>query len=184
MLPAQERFSGRTQIRVQLTEASDQIWLHGKDLHVTEVWARSEAEPIRGIYQQENSEGLANIHFERELPMGEQLIELRYDAPFNQQLQGLYHVQTEGESYAFTQFESISARLAFPCFDEPAFKTPFDIWLTVATDHQALSNTRAAQRRAGQWLQARAFLADQAAADLSRRARGRTARCGRDVGVA
>ena len=142
VLPQGERFSGRTQIRVQLTEATDHIWLHGKDLHVTEVWARSEGEPVRGVYQQENSEGLSSVHFERVLPEGEQLIELRYDAPFNRQLQGLYQVQAEGESYAFTQFESISARLAFPCFDEPSFKTPFDIWLTVATDHQAFSNTR------------------------------------------
>jgi cytosol alanyl aminopeptidase len=143
VLPAQERFSGRTQIRLQLTEASDHIWLHGKDLHVTEVWARSEGEPVRGVYQQENGEGLSSVHFERELPAGEQLLDVRYDAPFNQQLQGLYHITTEGESYAFTQFESISARLAFPCFDEPAFKTPFDIWLTVASDHKAFSNTRA-----------------------------------------
>jgi cytosol alanyl aminopeptidase len=142
VLPAQERFSGRTQIRLQLTEASDHIWLHGRDLHVTEVWARSGAEPVRGIYQQENGEGLASLHFEKPLPAGEQLIELRYDAAFNRQLQGLYRVETEGESYAFTQFESISARLAFPCFDEPTFKTPFDVWLTVAADHKAFSNTQ------------------------------------------
>lgn len=142
VLPAQDRFSGRTQIKVQLTEASDHLWLHGKDLHVTEVWARAEGEPVRGTYQQENEEGLASLHFERPLPEGEQLLDLRYDAAFNQQLQGLYHVQTEGESYAFTQFESISARLAFPCFDEPAFKTPYDVWLTVAADHRAFSNTQ------------------------------------------
>jgi alanyl aminopeptidase len=154
VLPKQERFSGRTQIRVQLTDATDHIWLHGKDLHVTEVWARlkteqgDNAEQVHGIYQQENDEGLASLHFEKLLPAGQQLIELRYDAAFNQQLQGLYHLEAEAESYAFTQFESISARLAFPCFDEPSFKTPFDIWLTVAKDHKAFSNTQALSEEA------------------------------------
>ncbi|NEK92428.1 MAG: hypothetical protein G3W63_23340, partial [Xanthomonas euvesicatoria] len=61
--------------------------------------------------------------------------------PLNQQLQGLYQVKYQGQAYAMTQMEPISARYAFPGFDEPAFKTPFDLSLTVPTDDQALANT-------------------------------------------
>ena len=46
-----------------------------------------------------------------------------------------------GQAYAFTQFESISARLAFPCFDEPRFKAPFDVTLTIPGDQLAAANT-------------------------------------------
>jgi alanyl aminopeptidase len=64
-----------------------------------------------------------------------------YDAPFDRQLRGLYKVKEGTESYAFTQFEAISARLCWPGFDEPAFKTPYNVMLTVKKEHQAIANT-------------------------------------------
>jgi len=41
-----------------------------------------------------------------------------------------------------TQMEPISARFAFPSFDEPGFKTPFDISLTIPTADTAVANTQ------------------------------------------
>jgi alanyl aminopeptidase len=57
-------------------------------------------------------------------------------------LHGLYRVESGGLAYAFTQFEPIHARQAFPSFDEPRFKTPFDVTLRVPSDAVAISNTR------------------------------------------
>jgi alanyl aminopeptidase len=41
-----------------------------------------------------------------------------------------------------TQMEPISARYAFPGFDEPDFKTPFDISLTIPNGEKAVANTK------------------------------------------
>ena len=41
----------------------------------------------------------------------------------------------------------ISARTAFPCFDEPSWKTPFDVWLTVSTGDVAVSNTQPTEQQ-------------------------------------
>jgi alanyl aminopeptidase len=41
-----------------------------------------------------------------------------------------------------TQMEPISARFAFPGFDEPGFKTPFDISLTIPSDQVGVANTK------------------------------------------
>src|SRR5690606_34598090 len=58
------------------------------------------------------------------------------------QLQGLYKVAAKGKPYTITQMEPISARFAFPGFDQPGFKTPFDISLTVPASQTAVANTK------------------------------------------
>lgn len=41
---------------------------------------------------------------------------------------------------ALTQFEPTAARMAFPCFDEPAFKAKFSVKIRREPKHHALSN--------------------------------------------
>jgi alanyl aminopeptidase len=52
-----------------------------------------------------------------------------------------------GDAYAFTQFEEVDARAAFPCFDEPGFKIPYDVTLVVPAADQAISNGREIDRK-------------------------------------
>jgi alanyl aminopeptidase len=84
-------------------------------------------------------DGVARVSLPRAV-RGEATLTVAYDAPWGR-LTGLYRIQDGGEHYAFTQFQAISARSAFPCFDEPGHKTPFDVSLTVARDHVAVGNT-------------------------------------------
>lgn len=42
--PDQSEFSGRTSIRLQLKQASDHLWLHGKELKVSKVTVK----PVKG----------------------------------------------------------------------------------------------------------------------------------------
>jgi alanyl aminopeptidase len=42
--------------------------------------------------------------------------------------------------YVYSQFEAIWARRAFPCFDEPSYKVPWQLTLRVKQDQVALSN--------------------------------------------
>jgi alanyl aminopeptidase len=48
-----------------------------------------------------------------------------------------------GDDYVFTQFQPIAARRAFPGFDEPSFKAPFELTLTVPHGHVAVGNSPA-----------------------------------------
>nr|CAI5832041.1 unnamed protein product [Callosobruchus analis] len=45
------------------------------------------------------------------------------------------------KNLAATQFEPVYARRAFPCFDEPSFKAPFQVSIAHPKQYRALSNT-------------------------------------------
>jgi alanyl aminopeptidase len=71
---------------------------------------------------------------------GDVTLDVAYDADFSEGLNGLYRVDEGGHAYAFTQFEPFGARLAFPCFDEPSAKVPFELTITAPKGNVALSN--------------------------------------------
>ena len=131
--PAQKDFSGTTTIKVKLTRASDHVWLDGSELKVSKVTvtdARGKSQPGKYV-SVEPKAGVVRVDFGRTLQPQEITLAIEYTAPLNAQLQGLYKVAAKGKPYTITQMEPISARFAFPGFDQPGFKTPFDISLTV-----------------------------------------------------
>jgi cytosol alanyl aminopeptidase len=55
--------------------------------------------------------------------------------------EGIFQGRDGDLNYLFTQFEETDARRAFPCFDEPGFKTPWQITLHVKSEDKAFANT-------------------------------------------
>jgi alanyl aminopeptidase len=141
--PAQTSFSGVAHIDVELSEPTSRIWIHGQNLEVSSVrvgeltarWESVDAE-----------EGMARILVDGIVPAGAARIDITYSAPFDASLEGLYRVDVGADHYAFTQFESVSARKAFPSFDEPRFKTPFDITLIAPESVGAFANSLETER--------------------------------------
>jgi alanyl aminopeptidase len=142
IIPDEVYFSGKTRIKATVNKSQKIYYIHGKLLQVSAVQLKDNAGNIhRGHYQQIDESGIAELSFEQPIALGEVELSIDYKSKFNEALEGLYRVKDGGINYAFTQFESISARLAFPGFDEPAFKVPYDISLTVKNEHVAISNT-------------------------------------------
>ncbi|MEM7606835.1 MAG: M1 family metallopeptidase [Myxococcota bacterium] len=140
--PRREQFEGDATIRVRVQADTQQIWLHGNELEVEAVEVTdAEGQAVEASYAQHDDQGLAELRLSGVLRAGEATLHFRYRAPYNRALRGLYRVDEADESYAFTQFEATSARLAFPSFDEPRFKTPFTFTLTVPESHRAFFNT-------------------------------------------
>ena len=50
-------------------------------------------------------------------------------------------MEEDGNHYIFTQFEDTDARAAFPCFDEPSYKVPWQLTLQIPQKYDAVSNT-------------------------------------------
>lgn len=141
--PRLEGFEGETRIQIRLHQPSDHLWLHGRDLKVAAVrWRDAAGAQGEGRYEQRNADGVARVEFGRVLPAQEIELSLSYSAAYSRSLDSIYKVSRGSEHYLVTQFEDIAARRAFPGFDEPSFKTPFEITLTVPEKTAAFANTR------------------------------------------
>jgi alanyl aminopeptidase len=148
--PAKSGFSGHTEIAVTVAQAQRAYFIHGLDLTVSRVVARlASGATIPATYKQVHDSGVATLEFAKSIPAGRATLVFDYDAPFNTSLSGLYKVVSRGDSYAFTQFESSDARRVFPSFDEPGFKTPFDVTVTAPSADKVVGNTDATSAAAG-----------------------------------
>jgi len=140
--PRSDRFTGEARIRVKLAKPTDHVWLHAQKLDITRAGATDAAGATVAVKTTEHDDsGVLEVRFERKLPAQEIELAFAYGAPFNGQLEGVYKVKVGDDSYAVTQMEPVSARYAFPGFDEPRFKTPFDLTLTVPKQDVAVANT-------------------------------------------
>jgi alanyl aminopeptidase len=72
---------------------------------------------------------------------GRTTLVLEFANEYDRRAVGLYKMERAGESYLYTQFEADDARKAFPCFDEPGFKIPWQITIEVPSVYDAVSNT-------------------------------------------
>lgn len=146
--PDRDAFSGKVTINVKLDERRDHLWLHGQGLRVasaTVKLADGTSQPVR--YSEQAGNGLAFIGFQKTVEPQEITLSFAYEATYSDALEGIYTVAAADRRYAFAQFEPISARLAFPSFDEPRFKTPFDITLVTKREHVAISTTTIASEQ-------------------------------------
>jgi cytosol alanyl aminopeptidase len=150
--PAQPRFAGRAIIHVDIREPVSTIWLHGKDLTIAgavlrrapgpgETLARI---PAAGLEIELDAPraaegGLLGFELPEVAVPGPAVLDIAYSAAFGTKV-GAFRQSEGGHDYVYSDFEPIDARLAFPCFDEPRFKTPWTVTLVVPADMHGLSN--------------------------------------------
>jgi aminopeptidase N len=130
--PNQAGFRGITTILVHAGSPTSYVVLNGRAMQPTKVVAQLPKAEIAGTWTTRRAHGSSAddelvLHFAQPIPAGDAKIEISYEAPFANDLAGLYKVTDGGKPYAFTQFEATDARRAFPCFDDPQYKVPFDV---------------------------------------------------------
>jgi puromycin-sensitive aminopeptidase len=82
------------------------------------------------------------------LSAGEHVLAVRYRGKITDTMRGFYRSTQSGARYAATQFESCEARRALFCFDEPSFRAPLRLSISVAQGAgTALSNAPREKRR-------------------------------------
>jgi aminopeptidase N len=139
--PRQKSFTGQVEIQVQLTKPTRRIWLHGQGLHVTDASLRAGGKTRALKYTEVDTvRGVARLDLQQTAPAGSATLRLSYTADFRTEAEGLYRAVVGDESYAFTQMEPIDARRAFPGFDDPQFKTPFEVTVIAPSADKVVAN--------------------------------------------
>jgi len=141
IVPDRPDFHGTADIAVTLGKPRQVIWLHGRELKVAQASVEVGTETVPARYEQVTEEGVAKLTLARSIGPGNATIHLAWSRAYEPKLTGLYLAPEGSVNYAYTQFEAIDARRAFPGFDEPGFKTPFDVTLTVRSADVAVANT-------------------------------------------
>ena len=138
--PRQDRFTGELKLKVQLLKSTDGFWLHGQGLNVEKVRVLQAGDSSSASYTEVLPSGVAHVAFAGVMPAGEVTLVFKYAADFDTNLAGLFKVEEQGDFYALAKSESIQARKYLPGFDEPGYKAPFDISLTIPSDYKAIGN--------------------------------------------
>ncbi|MEO6065754.1 MAG: M1 family metallopeptidase [Lysobacterales bacterium] len=139
LIPGEPKAMGEIAIDVALDRPHSVLWLNADALNVTSGAAELTETRVTVLSGHEQFVGLA---FDPPLLAGKHRVALAFEAEQSRNsTRGIFALQDNAAWYAMTQFEAISARRAFPCFDEPGYKTPWQLTLRVPRDLTALSNT-------------------------------------------
>ncbi|XP_036454683.1 endoplasmic reticulum aminopeptidase 2 isoform X2 [Colossoma macropomum] len=144
------RFNGSVKIEIDVKNNTNWVVLHSKNLEITAATVLDESEAhlfdkALPVLEYPPHEQIA-IFSPKILTSGEKyFLYLEFSAALSDGFFGFYkssYKTTEGETrvLASTHFEPTSARLAFPCFDEPIFKANYSVRIRRGPSHIALSN--------------------------------------------
>lgn len=137
----EDDYTGSTRIELEVRAATDRFRLHAEDM-TRQVLRLTGPDGNVALTFEMLDGNIIEVTTRKPLTAGEAYtLDIEFSSPFNTQAIGLYRMEHGGAGYAFTQFEPDDARLAFPCWDEPSFKIPFQLTVTVPEHHIAVSNT-------------------------------------------
>jgi cytosol alanyl aminopeptidase len=141
LVPSDATFSGTASIDVRFETASTHFWLHAQGLSVEEAQLTSGSTSIP-VTTAPSGEDLLLVQLGAPVGPGEARLVLRYHGAIDgQRSRGIYRVDEGKTAYLYTFFEPVDARRAFPCFDEPSFKIPWTLSLSVPEADVVFANT-------------------------------------------
>jgi alanyl aminopeptidase len=138
--PDKPDYTGTVRVELRVAKPVEAILFHAQDMKLESVVLRGKKSEVT-LQPEVGAEGLVTARAPAPIAPGSYALEIAFQNEFDRRSTGLYRLETEGRFYAFTQFEAVEARTAFPCWDEPSFKFPYQITVVVPAKHEAVSNT-------------------------------------------
>ena len=142
--PSKADFTGTIQIALQVQKPVQTLWLNAHQIKVLEATITAGGKPMTATVVA-GGEDYLGFQFPAQIPSGQAEIKISYQGVIRKDSSGVFHSEESGNQYIFTQFESTDARSAFPCFDEPLYKVPWQLTITHPTADAVINNSPVAQ---------------------------------------
>ncbi|MGO9269497.1 MAG: M1 family metallopeptidase, partial [Terriglobia bacterium] len=141
LVPDQDTFTGAIDIDLKFAKPAAFLWLNAEKLQIKEAALIMDGDtaPVQVITEPHDYVGFALGHH---VGPGEATLHATFQGEISRKdQQGIFQMKDGGQWYVYSQFEEISARRAYPCFDEPGYKVPWQVTLHIKTDQVGLSNS-------------------------------------------
>ena len=146
--PRSDSYRGTTTIALDVRNATTAFRMHAVDLTIDSMTLTGEG-GVTTLAHAPGGDGTIVVTADSPLAAGRYTLDITFNGDFNRRAVGLYKMKTrDGEPYLFTQFQAIDARRAFPSFDEPSFKMPYELTVSIPAQYDAISNTPVAHESA------------------------------------
>jgi aminopeptidase N len=145
-------FAGHADIDLAVIEATDSLTLNEIDMDFAAVTLTGpDGTALRPTSTSNDDETqTVTFHFGRQLAPGRYRLSIDYSGKIYTQAAGLFALDYEADGARkralFTQFEAADARRFFPGWDEPQFRTTYDLSVIVPAGQQAVGNMPVARR--------------------------------------
>uniref|UniRef100_A0A671VPZ0 Aminopeptidase n=1 Tax=Sparus aurata TaxID=8175 RepID=A0A671VPZ0_SPAAU len=137
-------FTGSVQIQIDVQNNTNWVVLHSKGLRISMATILDQNLVLPVLHNPSHEQ--IGIFSPRVLSNGQKyFLYIEFEAELAEGFYGFYkstYRTSTGETriLASTHFEPTSARMAFPCFDEPSFKANFSIRIRRSPEYISLSN--------------------------------------------
>ena len=143
--PSTAEFTGSVQIDLKASAKADSFQFNSRGMKIGALRLAGPAGPIATTWNEAKFERIS-VHTAQAMAPGSYTLEIEFSRAWDEKATGLYRLKAGDDWYGFTQFESADARQAFPCWDEPEFKIPWTMTLSVPKALLVIANTPEASR--------------------------------------
>lgn len=141
-------YTGEVTIDIAIKQTTHKIFFHSRNQEINElkVFDKAGAEIQVFDYSLQTSADSLTIYFMDELSAGTQIsVNIKFSSRLLTGSSGFYRttytLNGQTRYVLTTQFQPTSGRSAFPHYDEPGYKTPFDLSITHHESFEATANT-------------------------------------------
>lgn len=139
--PTKDDFSGSISIHMDVSKPTQTIWLNQEKIQIKSATLKSGGKSMTAKVLP-GGDDFVGFQFDAPVPAGPADFKIDYTGTvITKNSTAIFRQKDNDNWYIFSQFEATDARGAFPCFDEPSYKTPWQLTLHVPAADTAISNT-------------------------------------------
>jgi aminopeptidase N len=138
---------GKESVLLHVRRPVDTIQLNSLNEKLTDV--RLDGKPVKNVAS-DNDKQLTTITLAAPVAIGQHTLSFSYEGQIERSAQGLFaqkYSQPREGIMLSTQFEATDARRMFPCWDEPAFRSTFQLTMKVPAAWATVGNMPIASRK-------------------------------------